>query len=184
MYHSLDKMQARCLLKSNVSCSFYNLYAFNNTLFQTAALHRAILSILDMSLHFSNLFVAFAGDTTNTHDVSRQSISMSRHRSRRQRRQRKNIIGFFSQPKEEESDDSSEDDDELDARNPPEPSFSIIASSVSTEDGFHNQVDKVSTELDGLVRFVRRGVDSLAGGTGKAAPAFGVLAFALEDWDI
>jgi len=33
------------------------------------------------------------------------------------------------------------------------------------------------------VRFVRRGVESLAGGVGEAAPAFGVLAFALEDWD-
>lgn len=136
-----------------------------------------------MSLHFSNLFAAFAGNTTNTHDVSRQSITMTRHRSRHQRRQRKNIIGFFSQPKED-SDDSSEDEDELDNHDPPEPSFSILASSVSTEDGAQSQLDKVSSELDGLVRFVRRGVESLAGGTGKAAPAFGVLAFALEDWDI
>ena len=38
-------------------------------------------------------------------------------------------------------------------------------------------------ELDALVRFVRRGVESLAAGAGEAAPAFGVFAFALEDWD-
>ena len=41
----------------------------------------------------------------------------------------------------------------------------------------------MSTELDALVRFVRRGVESLAGGTSEAASAFGVFAFALEDWD-
>lgn len=45
------------------------------------------------------------------------------------------------------------------------------------------RLDKFSSELDGLVRFIRRGVESLAGGTSEAAPAFGVLAFALEDWD-
>jgi gamma-tubulin complex component 5 len=66
----------------------------------------------------------------------------------------------------------------------PEPSISMAASSVSSvEDGFYGQIDKMSSELDGLVRFVRRGVESLAGGTGEAAPAFAVLAFALEDWD-
>ena len=42
----------------------------------------------------------------------------------------------------------------------------------------------MSSELDGLVRFLRRGIEGLAGGTDEAAPAFGVLAFALEDWDI
>lgn len=45
-------------------------------------------------------------------------------------------------------------------------------------------VEKISTELDGLVRFIRRGVDSLAGGTSEAASAFGVLSFVLEDWDL
>jgi len=87
--------------------------------------------------------------------------------------------------------DSSEDDDvHFDERDtdgglqPPEPSFSMAASSTSSaEDGFYSRIDKMSSELDGLVRFVRRGVESLAGGTGEAAPAFGIFAFALEDWD-
>ena len=38
------------------------------------------------------------------------------------------------------------------------------------------------SELDGLVRFLRKGIEGLAGGTGEATPTFGVLAFALEDW--
>jgi hypothetical protein len=68
---------------------------------------------------------------------------------------------------------------------PLEPSFSVLSSSiVSVEEDFFVRVERMSSELDGLVRFLRRGVESLAGGTGEAAPAFGVLAFALEDWDI
>ena len=65
----------------------------------------------------------------------------------------------------------------------PELSFSAIASISYAEEGFQDQIGKMSTELDGLVRFLRRGVESLAEATGEAAPAFGVLAFALEDWD-
>ena len=45
------------------------------------------------------------------------------------------------------------------------------------------RLDKMSSELDALVRFVRRGVESLAAGTSEAAPAFGIFAFALGDWD-
>ena len=40
----------------------------------------------------------------------------------------------------------------------------------------------VQIELDGLVQFLCRGIESLAGGTGETALAFDVLAFALEDW--
>jgi len=35
-----------------------------------------------------------------------------------------------------------------------------------------------------LVRFVRRGVESLANAVGNAVSTFGILAFALEDWDL
>lgn len=165
----LDKIQGRCLLKSN-----------------TSALHRSIISILDLSLHFSDMFATFAGDTTTTLDVSRQSISMRRHRSRRQRRLRRDVIGFSQSLHESEA--SSEDDDEevevnLDTiPDTPDPSYSMMSSAAGED--FFTRVDKMSTELDGLVRFVRRGVESLAGGLSEAAPAFGVLAFALEDWDM
>jgi gamma-tubulin complex component 5 len=111
---------------------------------------------------------------------------MKRHRSRYQRRQNRNVIGFSQSLRE--SQDSSEENSDLDESDESlrdiEPTFSMVASFASSaEEGFFSRVDKMSTELDGLVRFVRRGVESLSGKTGDAAPAFGVLAFALEDWD-
>ncbi|KAI9064813.1 hypothetical protein FKP32DRAFT_1675206 [Trametes sanguinea] len=175
----LDKLEGRCLLQRN-----------------TAALHRAIMSILDMSLHYTDCFVSFAGDTT--HDISRASLRVvsrrSRHRSRRLRKQRRDVIGFAQAPSllhaSDESSDSEEDEEGLDeeslaGRSGREPSFSLGASTTASfaEDGFLERLDKMSSELDALVRFVRRGVESLAAGTGEAAPAFGMFAFALEDWD-
>lgn len=139
-----------------------------------------------MCLHFRDFFVAFAGDAT-THDISRQSITMRRHRSRRQRQQRKNVIGF-SQSLQNAGHTSDEDSDldeqnKVDPDNTAEPSYSMGASVSHSEGGFSNYIDNMAAELDGLVRFIRRGTESLAGGTGEAAPAFGVLAFSLEDWD-
>ncbi|CDO73818.1 hypothetical protein BN946_scf185015.g147 [Trametes cinnabarina] len=173
----LDKLEGRSLLQRN-----------------TAALHRAIMSILDMSLHYTDCFVSFAGDTT--HDISRASLRVvsrrSRHRSRRLRKQRRDVIGFAEAPSLlHVSDDSSDEDEEgldeesLAGRSGREPSFSLGASTTVSfaEDGFLERLDKMSSELDALVRFVRRGVESLAAGTGEAAPAFGMFAFALEDWD-
>lgn len=142
-----------------------------------------------MCLHFSEGFVTFAGDTTATLDVSRQSIIMKRHRSRRQRRQRKNVIGFsqFLRAEDDSSDDEEDDDEDAEGtghgQTPLEPSYSFGAS-VTSDENFFVRVERMSSELDGLVRFLRRGVESLAGGASEAAPAFGVLAFALEDWDI
>lgn len=140
-----------------------------------------------MALHFSDYFVAFAGDTT--HDISRQSIAtMKRHRSRRARRQRKNVIGFSQTLKEadvsSESSDSEFDDDLAEGRVPPEPSFSLAMSTVSAPDeSFVDRLDKMSSELDTHVRFIRRWAESLAAGSGEAAPTFGMFAFALDDWD-
>lgn len=174
-------------------CGHFTFYAYTCTelaCHQTSALHRAVLTILDMCLHFSDIFTSRAGDSTVTLDVSRGSISRKRHhRSRRQRRQSRNIIGFHQEKdgasKVDESS-SSEDESDFDGHNTLEPlSFSVGMSTMSSaEEGFFDRVDKMSTELDGLVRFVRRGTESLAGGTGDAAKAFGVLAFALEDWDL
>ncbi|RPD66877.1 hypothetical protein L227DRAFT_7229 [Lentinus tigrinus ALCF2SS1-6] len=173
----LDKLEGRCLLQRN-----------------TVALHRAIMSILDMSLHYTETFVSFAGDAT--HDISRASLhglsgSVSRHhRSRRLRKQRRDVIGFAQAPSllqdsESSSDEEALDEESLAGRSGREPSFSFAASTTASfmEDGFLARLDKMSGELDALVRFVRRGVESLAAGTGEAAPAFGIFAFALEDWD-
>lgn len=143
-----------------------------------------------MSLHFSSIFVAFAGDTTTTHDVSRHSVipARARHRSRKQRRHRKNVIGFSNvQGLQDSEDDESEyENNEIgQGGDLPEPSStSILTSTTTDEEGAFARIEKMSVELDGLVRFVRRGTESLAGGAGDAAPAFGVLAFALEDWDL
>lgn len=125
-----------------------------------------------MCLHFSDIFVAFAGD--NTHDIS---IVMKRHRSHRQRRLRRDVIGFSAPGNISESDD-----DEI-AGDAPEPSFSLNASVMSYEGDFASHLDKLSSELDGVVRFLRRGSESWAGGLSKAASAFEALSFALEDWD-
>jgi len=138
-----------------------------------------------MALHFSEGFISFGGDTTTTLDVSRQSLIIKRHRSRRRRKRKRNVVGF-SQFLQDDDDSSDQEEDEAEAGDPLEPSsFSVLSSStVSVEEDFFVRVERMSSELDGLVRFLRRGVESLAGGTGEAAPAFGVLAFALEDWDI
>jgi gamma-tubulin complex component 5 len=151
-----------------------------------------------MALHFSEGFISFGGDTTATLDVSRQSLIMKRHRSRRRRKQKRNVIGFsqFLQDEDNDGGDSSSDQEENGVgriehsinNDPLEPSsFSVLSSSTNVslgEEDFFVRVERMSSELDGLVRFLRRGIESLAGGTGEAAPAFGVLAFALEDWDI
>ncbi|KAG1809247.1 Spc98 family-domain-containing protein [Suillus variegatus] len=158
----LDTIQCGCLLHPD-----------------TSALHRAVLSALDMCLHFSNIFVSFSGD--NTHDISRLSIVIKRHRSRRQRRLRRDIIGF-STPEIISDDESDDDDDEM-VGDAPEPSFSLAASVMSYEGDLPDHLEKLSSDLDGVVRFVRRGSETWAGSMSKAAPAFGVLAFALEDWD-
>ena len=65
-----------------------------------------------------------------------------------------------------------------------EPSFSATASISFAEESFADRVGKMSSELDALVRFVRRGVESLANGSSEAASAFEIFAFVLEDWDL
>ena len=145
------------------------------------------MSILDMSLRYTDCFVSFAGDTT--HDVSRVSLrSVTRHRSRRLRAQRRNVIGFAdaSAPSLLPSDSSDSDDDGADG-GASATSFSFGASFVTdggaADEGALARLDKMSSELDALVRFVRRGVESLAAGTSEAAPAVGIFAFALGAWD-
>lgn len=156
----LRKLETRCFLHT-----------------KTASLCRAILSILDMALHFSDCFVAYVG-ASSTHDVSRQTVApLKAHRSRRLKRQRKNVIGFSLPPAHSESSSS---EDEPDA----EPEYSHASNISFEEETFVVRLDKMASELDALVRFVRRGVEGLAGGADEAAAVFDVFAFALEDWDL
>ncbi|KAI6040406.1 Spc98 family-domain-containing protein [Pisolithus marmoratus] len=147
----------------------------------TSEISKATVSILDMCLHFRNMFTAYAGDTA--HDVLRLSSSLRRHKSRRQRRIRKNVIGFSQPGTRFDSDGSSSDTDvdEEGLKEAPETSFSI-ASSFAQED-LSEQLEKLSSELDSLVRYIRRCTENLSSGTSDAAQAFGILAFTLDDWD-
>ncbi|KAF7302253.1 hypothetical protein MIND_00792300 [Mycena indigotica] len=148
---------------------------------QTAALHRAIISILDIALHFCNIFTSTTGNTTVTLDVSRHSLVSRRHHSRRQRARRKNVVSFSRQDGDLSSDESDQSEEDIDLEDEGQAATSFSVDELET--GF-GQVDKLSSELDGLVRFVRRGVESLASGGGDASASFSVLAFALEDWDL
>lgn len=167
--YSLVKLEEQCLLQE-----------------QTDSLHRAILSILDMALHFSDQFLAFAGDAT--HDISRQVVApIKAHRSRRLRRQRRNVIGFTHEMRavSDSSDDSDSDAEQRAALGVIEHSFSLVAeeSFVDDDESVGIRLDKMSGEVDTLVRFVRRGMEGLASGADDAATKFDVLAFALGDWD-
>ena len=134
-----------------------------------------------MALYFTDCFVAFAG-ASNTHDVSRQSITpLKAHRSRKLKRQRKNVIGFALPPSNSFDSDSDTDDDAT--QHPIEPEYSLVSSISFEEESFVIRLDKMSSELDALVRSIRRGVEKLAGGASDAASVFDVFAFTLEDWD-
>jgi len=63
------------------------------------------------------------------------------------------------------------------------PSFIGDATVSFAEEDAFTRVEKMSSELDGLVRFIRRGVENLEGKGGPESSTFGVLSFALEDWD-
>ena len=144
-----------------------------------------------MTLHFTDCFTAFAGDVT--HDISRHSItsaSFRKHRSRKQRRLRRNVVGFSQTlqrpplaPALSDSSSSSDEDMGEDLASAVEPSFYASETISFVEENFVDRVGKMSAELDALVRFVRRGVESLASSTSEAASSFEVFAFALEDWD-
>ncbi|THV08233.1 hypothetical protein K435DRAFT_4268 [Dendrothele bispora CBS 962.96] len=177
-HEHLGMMQGRCLLQT-----------------KTLPLHRAIISILDMSISFSDVFAAFTGDSDVTHDVSSRSLVIKRQRSRRQRRRRRNVVGFSqsidwgsgSSDSEEFTADVDEIGPEADVSKYDGPTSSFSIEIGETEMGDldpFSRITKMSTELDGLVKSVQKGVETLAGGTDDEAPAFGVLAFLLEDWDL
>jgi gamma-tubulin complex component 5 len=131
-----------------------------------------------MSLQFADSFASLIGEVL--HDTSRSHFSAHRHRSRRARKMKKNTIGFDLAPREISDSESNSEVDEGDA---PETSFSMSVSISLSSDNFFEQLDKMSRELDTLVKFLRRGVEGLAGDASEAASAFGILAFMLEDWD-
>ncbi|KAL5508181.1 hypothetical protein ACEPAH_5800 [Sanghuangporus vaninii] len=154
---------------------------------KTAALQRALRSILDMSVSFSDCFVAFAGDTTlNTSQTS--TGRRHRHRSRRQHRQRLNVVSFapISSFRDEDSDSSDSELDESVVQEIVEENVHTYAAPSAYEsfsvDDFFDQNEKLAKDLDSRVRYIRREVERLA--SSKVGSQFDVLAFMLQDWDL
>ncbi|KAK7049704.1 hypothetical protein VNI00_005735 [Paramarasmius palmivorus] len=165
----LKKIQGRCLLQP-----------------QTAVLHQSIMTVLDMAMSFSDTFVSYAGDKTITHDISSRSVVI-KHRSRKQKRRQRNVVGLAHSINWSPDSTDSENEVDFDMEEGDTKTSSFAASSASApaeEEDYFTRIQRLSQDLDSHVRFVRRGVETLAGGTGDAAATFGVLAFTLEDWDI
>ncbi|KAF8528848.1 Spc98 family-domain-containing protein [Hysterangium stoloniferum] len=160
----LDRILSRCLLQAN-----------------TAALYRSILSILDLCLNFSDTLSAFTTDSSL--DISRHSLILMTRRHRRRRALKPDIIAFTEQLPPSDMSDSTDTEDSEESVGEVAGTFENCSISNS-EDSFMSRLSHISQELDGLVRFVRRGIESLAAGTGDASTTFGILAFDLESWDL
>jgi len=171
-----------------------------------APLHRAILAVLDLALRFTRCLTRFVGADV-TYDVSRLSIlgtsTGGRRKSRRSRASRKNVIGFLESMHFDETESSSSEDDlptvEIDEQERiPHGRPSLVQQSTTSylsfvvpiheeedEEGAPSmQLDKLSTDLDSMVKFIRKSVEGLSVGTSEAAATFGVLSFMLGDWDL
>jgi hypothetical protein len=133
------------------------------------ALDRAALAILDDAVRFGALAAAHPGGRA-------RDLSLAQHRSRCARCARRNVVGLAPAPV------SSSDEDEDDAA---ALETSALALAHAEDDGGPgaDRLARMATALDAHVRIVRRGVEALAAGTDDGAETFGVLAFALEDWD-
>lgn len=134
--------------------------------------------------------------------ISFEAISNQKRRrwkhQKRTRRNERNTVGFVDgvTPSEAGTSSSSSDGEinEGDLERDEEVLAAMVsermnrpslASSMSfAEESFTVKIDRVSDELDGLVRYVRKAVDVLAGGSNETSATFGVLAFMLEEWDM
>lgn len=142
---------------------------------QHTSLYRSILSVLDMALTFADFFASYAGNATL--DVSRVSIIRNRRRTRTQHALMRNIVSLTL-----DSHSGSESEDEDEDLKEPQTSFSFADQTSVTEDD-SDKLGKMSLELDVLVKYIRRGVESLAGRPDEDAHTFEVIAFTLEGWD-
>lgn len=171
-----------------------------------APLHRAIMAVLDLALRFARCLTQIVGADV-TYDASRISLLRTstgrRRKSRRSRASRKNVIGFLESLRFDETESSSSGDDLPDVEiveegKTPHGRPSLIHQATSSylsftvpihedDDGAGTspaQLDKLSTDLDSMIKFIRKSVEGLSIGTSEAAATFGVLSFMLEDWDL
>ncbi|KEP53711.1 Spc97/Spc98 family protein [Rhizoctonia solani 123E] len=155
-----------------------------------ATIHKTILSILDMCVHFGDLFTTVVVD--NTLDISRPIIAKGR-RSKRDRSRRQNIVSFMPPESDSESttsttlseseDDSASDDDQEGAT---EQGTTMIDPSFlgpENEDSAA-RVERLAKGLDTMIRTLRKRVELAVGEGGPSTSVFRMLDFALEDWDL
>ncbi|CAE6478232.1 unnamed protein product [Rhizoctonia solani] len=170
----IETVQERCFLRS-----------------KDATIHKTILSILDMCVHFGDLFTTIVAD--NTLDISRPIIAKGRH-SKRDRSRRRNLVSFIPPPESDsvsttttELSDSEEDSvyDNEQGEITELGTSMIDPTFLGPEDeDLATRVERLSKGLDTLIRTLRKRVELAAGEGGPSASAFGMLDFALEDWDL
>jgi gamma-tubulin complex component 5 len=144
-----------------------------------------------MCVHFGDLFTSVAVD--NTLDISRPIIAKGR-RSKRDRSRRQNLVSFAAPPEPDsvsvtstELDDSEGDsDDEGDGRDATEHGTTMLDPTFlgPEDEDSAARVERLSKTLDDYIRSLRKRVELATGEGGPSAAAFGILDFALEDWDL
>jgi gamma-tubulin complex component 5 len=138
-----------------------------------------------MTLRFRDALTADVGEAPKAAQLSTTRIEPRFHHGRREQGRRKGSIGFARAPRGAAlaSDSESDLDEEEALRHGPFGSHYHNVPPVS-RDGqqLFGDIYEMQDELGKLVRFVRREVEGLAGGTSGTASTFSVLAFALEDW--
>lgn len=119
-------------------------------------------------------------------DISHHSFVSTRRKHPRQHFNRKSDLTGLTDALPESSSDtgSDEDKDDIDEEEYDNvlPSANGSYSLSDDTDTFSVRLSRINNELNGLVRFVSRGVDSLIAGMGESSSVFGALAFSLEDW--
>jgi len=187
----LDRLQTLCFLGPN-----------------TTSPRKAVLSILDLCLHFTTVYKAYSGGS-GTVDVTHRAIRftgnrrLGRHRrlNRQQRLRRKNLIGFTSDALPASSDEEEEDDEpegEIRESSPEGDGATSTHETASMGDmtlqstislsfadmDVAERIDKMGNELDALVRYLSKHTEVLASDGTEEAATFARLAFSLDDWDL
>jgi gamma-tubulin complex component 5 len=156
--------------------------------------HRSILTILDLALSFSRVYSSHAGVDSDANPSDKPALKSDSARRKRLRKRharlnRQNTIGFSDQKEDVTESSSSEDEiideEDLKGREDDGVERPSLATSMSfAEDSFVVKLDRMSEELEGQIRYVKKAVDVLGGGSGDVAATFGIFSFILEEWHL
>ncbi|KAG8747089.1 hypothetical protein FRC10_002505 [Ceratobasidium sp. 414] len=151
------------------------------------AVHKTVLSILDMCIQFGDLFASVVADTTL--DLSHPPVARGTRR-RRDLANRNNLVTFVPPPEADTMSTTSDElvsgpgvNDEVDEEETELGTTTTEPTFLATDD-WAERVERMSKGLDELVRSLRRAAETFTGSAGRSAGAFGMLEFALEDWDL